>query len=260
MTNKKYYIYHIPEQKIGMTCDLYKRVHKQQGYKPGEYEILFETNDVNEASEAELLFQKAFGYKQDRQSYVNLIKQKPMKINPTNQTSTFPFPLDKLKGNLYDNIGTKWETSLGTFEITEKTISWILANAKESMYNVRRSYIYNKAFYEAFLNKEHTPSQGSKENIFDNIRSWADERGIYDEGDAKTQLIKLYEEAGELSQSLLKEDREGVIDAIGDSVVVLTNLAHLVGTDIEECIEFAYNEISNRTGEMKNGTFVKTTL
>ena len=44
MANKKYYIYHIPEQKIGMTCDLYKRVHKQQGYKPGEYEILFETN------------------------------------------------------------------------------------------------------------------------------------------------------------------------------------------------------------------------
>ena len=260
MTNKKYYIYHIPEQKIGMTCDLYKRVHKQQGYKPGEYEILFETNDVNEASEAELLFQKAFGYKQDRQSYVNLIKQKPMKINPTNQTSTFPFPLDKLKGNLYDNIGTKWETSLGTFEITEETISWILANAKESMYNVRRSYIYNKAFYEAFLNEEHTPSQGGKESIFDNIRSWADKRGIYDEGDAKTQLIKLYEEAGELSQSLLKEDREGVIDAIGDSVVVLTNLAHLVGTDIEECIEFAYKEISNRTGEMKNGTFVKTTL
>ena len=128
------------------------------------------------------------------------------------------------------------------------------------MYNVRRSYIYNKAFYEAFLNEEHTLSQSSEKNIFDNIRSWADKRGIYDEGDAKTQLIKLYEEAGELSQSLLKEDREGVIDAIGDSVVVLTNLAHLVGTDIEECIEFAYNEISNRTGEMKNGTFVKTTL
>ena len=126
------------------------------------------------------------------------------------------------------------------------------------MYNVRRSYIYNKAFYEAFLNEEHTPP--AKDNIFELIRDWADERGIYDKGDAKTQLIKLYEESGELSQALLKEDREGIIDAIGDSVVVLTNLAYLVGTDIENCIQSAYDEISNRTGEMKNGTFVKTTL
>jgi hypothetical protein len=29
---------------------------------------------------------------------------------------------------------------------------------------------------------------------FDLIRQWAKERGIYDKGDVKTQLIKLYEE------------------------------------------------------------------
>jgi NTP pyrophosphatase (non-canonical NTP hydrolase) len=259
MTNKSYYIYHIPGQKIGMTCNLYTRVHKQQGYKPGEYEIIFKTDDVNEASRMELELQEAYGYKKDRQSYINLIKPKTMRINPTEQTSTFPIPLEKLKGNLHDNIGLEWETSLGTFKITKKTIPWILSNAKESMYNVRRSYIYNKAFYEAFLNEEHTPPP-AKNNIFELIRDWADERGIYDKGDAKTQLIKLYEESGELSQALLKEDREGIIDAIGDSVVVLTNLAYLVGTDIENCIQSAYDEISNRTGEMKNGTFVKTTL
>jgi NTP pyrophosphatase (non-canonical NTP hydrolase) len=259
MTNKSYYIYHIPGQKIGMTCNLYKRVHKQQGYKPGEYEIIFKTDDVNKASKMELELQEAYGYKKDRQSYINLIKPKTMRINPTEQTSTFPIPLEKLKGNLHDNIGLEWETSLGTFKITKKTIPWILSNAKESMYNVRRSYIYNKAFYEAFLNEEHTPPP-AKNNIFELIRDWADERGIYDKGDAKTQLIKLYEESGELSQALLKEDREGIIDAIGDSVVVLTNLAYLVGTDIENCIQSAYDEISNRTGEMKNGTFVKTTL
>ena len=218
MTNKSYYIYHIPGQKIGMTCNLYKRVHKQQGYKPGEYEIIFKTDDVNKASKMELELQEAYGYKKDRQSYINLIKPKTMRINPTEQTSTFPMPLEKLKGNLHDNIGLEWETSLGTFKITKKTIPWILANAKESMYNVRRSYIYNKAFYEAFLNEKHTP-QPTKNNIFELIRDWADERGIYDKGDAKTQLIKLYEESGELSQALLKEDREGIIDAIGDSVV-----------------------------------------
>ena len=45
--------------------------------------------------------------------------------------------------------------------------------------------------------------------------------------------------------------------AIGDMVVVLTNLAHLGGVSIEHCIESAYNEIKNRKGKMKNGTFVK---
>jgi NTP pyrophosphatase (non-canonical NTP hydrolase) len=33
---------------------------------------------------------------------------------------------------------------------------------------------------------------------------------------------------------ILKNNKEDIIDAIGDSVVVLTNLAHLVGTDIED--------------------------
>jgi len=92
---------------------------------------------------------------------------------------------------------------------------------------------------------------------FDKIRSWANERNLISQGDVKTQLIKLYEETGELSQSILKDDKNGIIDAIGDCVVVLTNLAELAGTRIEYCIDSAYNEISNRTGRMINGTFVK---
>jgi NTP pyrophosphatase (non-canonical NTP hydrolase) len=55
----------------------------------------------------------------------------------------------------------------------------------------------------------------------------------------------------------LKSDKVETKDAIGDMVVVLTNLAHLEGFTIEECIEAAYEEISKRTGKMINGTFVK---
>ena len=253
-----YYIYHIPDKKIGMTRNLNKRVHNQQGYKPGEYEIIFSSEDVREASEMELILQKQYGYKTDRQLYTDLIKLNKMKINPTEQTSTFPVPLNKLKGNLLDNKGLKWKTSFGTFFLSDESINWIVANAKPSMYNNERCYIYNKAFYEAFLNKKHTPNQPN--NLFALIRDWADQRGIYDKGDPKTQLIKLYEESGELAQAILKDDQAGIIDAIGDSVVVLTNLAHLVGTDIETCIWTAYDEISNRTGSMKNGTFVKDTV
>ena len=40
-------------------------------------------------------------------------------------------------------------------------------------------------------------------------------------------------------------------------VVVLTNLAHLNGVNIETCINTAYKEISKRKGKMINGTFVK---
>ena len=65
------------------------------------------------------------------------------------------------------------------------------------------------------------------------------------------------EETGEIGRAILKQDTDGIIDGIGDAVVVLTNLAELVGVPIEECIEAAYNEIKNRTGKMINGTFKK---
>jgi hypothetical protein len=48
-----------------------------------------------------------------------------------------------------------------------------------------------------------------------------------------------------------------MIDGIGDCVVVLTNLAELIGCPIEECIRSAYEEISTRKGKMVNGTFKK---
>ena len=92
---------------------------------------------------------------------------------------------------------------------------------------------------------------------FELIRGWARQRGIYRNGDTKTQCLKLYEEAGELSKAILKEDRDEFIDAIGDCVVVLVNLAELGGVSIEHCIEMAYTEIANRKGKMINGTFVK---
>ena len=62
---------------------------------------------------------------------------------------------------------------------------------------------------------------------------------------------------GELAKATLEKDQDEIIDAIGDMVVVLTNLAHLNGLHIETCIASAYNEISQRKGKMVDGTFVK---
>jgi len=252
--SNKYYIYHIPGKKIGVTRNLKDRVTLVQGYKPNEYEVLDSSDDIDYVSRKEIELQKSYGYKIDRGLYKNLFKK--MKINATEQTSTFPYSMLELKAHLSNDIGTKWETSLGEFELTKETVNWILANAKKSMYNENRSFIYNKAFYEAFLAE---PSY-NKENVFGLIRQWAQERGIYDKGDSKTQYIKLMEESGELAQAILKNDESEVIDAIGDMVVVLTNLAKLRGHNIEDCIQSAYDEIKNRKGKMNNGTFVKTTL
>jgi NTP pyrophosphatase (non-canonical NTP hydrolase) len=271
-----YHIYHIPGRKIGVTQNLEARVHTQQGYGPDEYEVLATSDDIDAISELELQLQKEYGYKVDRELYKNL-KTKSMKINVTEQTTTFPYPISKLKGNLMDNKGFQWETSHGLFVLNAKSIQWIMNHVQTSMYNDNRCYIYNKAFAnwfdspELFEINEYIEEQKEisttgaslvsheKEplKMFEDIRNWARVRGLYEKGDSKTQYVKLQEEAGELAKALLQNDKAEVIDAIGDMVVVLTNLAHLQGTSIEACIKQAYNVISKRTGKMINGTFVK---
>ena len=262
-----YYLYHIPGKKIGVTRNLNNRVTLIQGYKPNEYEVLDQSDDIDYISDKEIELQKSYGYKVDRKKYKNLFKK--MTINVTEQTSTFAIPLNKLKGHLMDNIGMSWETSHGTFELDMQTIKWITDNAKMSMYNDKRSYIYNKAFSEFLYKVElHNkplnliggltmPDYNKSQMMFNKIRTWAETRGLYEKGDPMTQYVKLQEEAGELAKALLKDDQPEVIDAIGDMVVVLTNLAHQRGVYIEECIQTAYEVINKRTGKMINGTFVK---
>ena len=304
-----YYIYHIPGKKIGVTTNLKSRVEDQQGYGPGEYEILGRYTNIERAAERELYYQRIHGYPVDIVPYdkLNCNKNKlNMKINVTEQTTTFPCPVNKLKGRLMDNMGMTWETDHGVFFINEYSIKWIMANIKTSMFNDKRSYVYNKAFARFYDNHQthDYPSNGkdqyngktlsgglaptgmkeyydrnpedydmpveccdeynpctcgymSAPSQFDLIREWADERGLYANGDPKTQALKLVEEVGETCRAILKEDYEEVIDGIGDCVVVLTNLAELMDVSIEDCIAAAYDEIKDRTGKMENGTYKK---
>ena len=256
-----YYIYHIPGKNIGVTCDLNNRVTVQQGYEPGEYEVLETSEDIDYISSKEFELQREYGYRVDMVPYKNL-NRKNMNINVTEQTTTFPCPVDKLKGRLFDLIGMEWNTEHGDFIITPESIKWIMLNVKTSMFNHDRSYVYNKAFavWRDKQTVKSTERKCSKKplKMFENIREWAKERGIYDKGDSKTQLLKLQEEMGELAKAILENDEPEIIDAIGDMVVVLTNLAHLNDVNIETCIASAYNEIKNRKGKMINGTFVKT--
>lgn len=184
-----------------------------------------------------------------------------MRVNTTEQTTTFPCPVNKLKGRLMDEIGMEINTPYGDHELTPGLARWIERHAVTSQFNDGRCYVYNKAM-STWAKKDmvNIDKQISHSSVFQRIRDWASERGIYDQGDSRTQYIKLMEEAGELAQGLLKRDEPEIMDAIGDMVVVLTNLAHMRGLDIEDCIQSAYTEIKNRQGEMVNGTFVKNTL
>ena len=270
MTDKEYYIYHIPGKKIGCTADLYERVTNQQGYETGEYEILYRTPDIKAASKMERILQKEYGYRVDLKSYDELSNNKfnlnNMKINVTEQTTTFPCPVNKLKGQLMDNLEMQWETEHGKIYLDRDLASWIVKNAKTSMFNNERCYVYNKAMARYLDNREDElpfkeedfyEHEDDVVFYFDMIRDWAEERGIYANGDPKTQSLKLVEEVGETCRAILKQNKDDAMDGIGDCVVVLTNLAELLDTSIEECVERAYAEISNRTGKMKNGTFVK---
>jgi NTP pyrophosphatase (non-canonical NTP hydrolase) len=302
-----YYLYHIPGKKIGITKDLKKRVEEQQGYKPSEYAVIMKTDNIDNISEQEIYLQKFYGYRVDMTPYnklnCNKNKLNKMKVNVTEQTTTFPCPVNKLKGQLMDNIGLTWETDHADFVINEYSIKWIMANVKTSMFDKERSYVYNKAFarfydnHDAYdllggnledvhmrdqydgktlaggMSEQKVPECCDEDNPctcepqfsrrpkqktqFDLIRDWADERGLYEKGDPKTQALKLVEEVGEICRAILKEDHDEVIDGIGDAVVVLTNLAELQGVKIEHCIHVAYNVISQRTGKMVNGTFKK---
>ena len=263
-----YYLYHIPGKKIGVTRNLNNRVTLIQGYSSSEYEVLDQSDDIDYISDKEIELQKSYGYKVDRKKYKNLFKK--MKINVTEQTTTFPVPLTKLKGRLHDEVGLTWQTEFGKILLSPKIADWIAKNAHTSMYNNNRSFVYNKALWKAFSDENSLDSLVSyMENkpkvkcskkplkMFENIREWARTRGLYDKGNTMTQYVKLQEEAGELAKALLKDDQPEVIDAIGDMVVVLTNLAHQRGVHIETCIAEAYKVISKRTGKMINGTFVK---
>ena len=252
----KYKVYHILGKKIGCTKNIKKRVEQEQGYKPGEYEILFETDNIKEAAKAEKTLQQDLGYKVDMKPYDKLFNKEMKKVNITEQTTTFAISKDEIDGSFLGDL--QWETPHGTVNInaTDK-IEWIIDNVKTSMFNANRCYVYNKAMHEASPFQKHKEKLYSYQDQFQLIREWAKERGLYDKGNATTQYVKLQEEAGELAKALLKNDQAEVIDAIGDMVVVLTNLAYMRGVNIESCVSSAYNVISKRTGKMVNGTFVK---
>ncbi|KAA9183938.1 hypothetical protein F6X95_14415 [Enterococcus durans] len=89
------------------------------------------------------------------------------------------------------------------------------------------------------------------------VEQWAKDKGL-DQVDPKAQFLKVAEEFGEIASAMARSNNELFKDSIGDVIVTLIILSMQKGTNIQECLEMAYNEIKGRTGKMVDGVFVKS--
>lgn len=81
--------------------------------------------------------------------------------------------------------------------------------------------------------------------------------GGLDKADPTKQMLKLFEELGEVASGMARNDIHEIKDGIGDVLVVLVGLSLQMDLNITECLNIAYNEIKDRKGKLINGVFVK---
>ena len=258
----KYKIYHIKGKKVGCTTDLQKRVEFEQGCTREDYDVLFETDDIEEASRAELQLQKDMGYKVDETPYDKLF----MKKFKTFEGNTIGFPFEKEEILISLGESVVLSTLQGDYTASKSDLESLYANGhfrKSKFPNGKlKTYVYCRII-DNYFNKPKTQSNGSisigrVDGLLDNIYQWADNRGIL-KGKLETQTLKLGEEFGELQKAVLKSNSHEIKDAIGDIIVVLVSIAYFNGHDIGDALELAYDTISKRTGYTNDkGDFIKT--
>lgn len=94
------------------------------------------------------------------------------------------------------------------------------------------------------------------EELADATKAWGDKHDLHD---PVMQFTKMVEESGEIAHELTRNrfNSTALEDALGDTAVCLIILAHILDLDLKDCLEIAYNEIKDRKGATKNGTFIK---
>ena len=95
-------------------------------------------------------------------------------------------------------------------------------------------------------------------NIEMKIVQWAEARRIIQNSTAEAQLLKAVSEMGELADATIKNDEEGIVDAVGDVMVCLVNYCAIKDINLVDCMRVAYDAIKHRRGVLlPNGVFVK---
>ncbi|TLP91919.1 hypothetical protein FEZ53_06425 [Staphylococcus xylosus] len=88
------------------------------------------------------------------------------------------------------------------------------------------------------------------------VEQWSIDKNL-DKGNPDRQALKFYEEAGEIGAALSRGQMDALKDGIGDTVVTLIILAQQHDMTLQECLQYAYDEIKGRKGRTINGTFIK---
>ena len=132
-----------------------------------------------------------------------------------------------------------------------------------------------------------------KQRVIEICKAW----DLYENTTEEKQILKFYTELGEYADAVLRDDKDAIIDAIGDMAVclinaeylceeisdsyyynsttvhdlvifaacrdyehtllILSSLAESHGTTLEHCLDTVINVIEKRKGKMINGVFVK---
>ncbi|WP_428205608.1 DUF1642 domain-containing protein [Enterococcus faecium] len=95
------------------------------------------------------------------------------------------------------------------------------------------------------------------DELITKVEQWAKDKGL-NQADPKAQFLKVAEEFGEIASAMARSNDELFKDSVGDVIVTLIILSMQKGTNVQECLQMAYNEIKGRTGKMVDGVFVKS--
>ncbi len=73
----------------------------------------------------------------------------------------------------------------------------------------------------------------------------------------KSQFVKVIEELGEAASAITKNQKEELIDGLGDTFVTIIILTMQCGLTPQEVLNAAWNEIKDRKGKTTGGVFIK---
>lgn len=103
---------------------------------------------------------------------------------------------------------------------------------------------------------EDKEMKNTLDQLVEQVQQWSIDKDLHN-GNSDRQALKFYEEAGEVASALSRGQMDALKDGIGDTVVTLIILAQQHDMTLQECLQYAYDEIKGRKGKTINGTFIK---
>lgn len=93
--------------------------------------------------------------------------------------------------------------------------------------------------------------------LIEQVQEWSRNKGL-DKAAPEKQFLKVIEEVGEVAAAMARNDREELVDGLGDTFVTLIILCQQLEVIPRTALGVAYEVISERTGRMVDGVFVKS--